>query len=142
MKNFNFTIVVLMILIAGISIAAVSSADTHQLVDGLNCTSNITQAMSDAGSQNKTMMLLFDQDSCYYCDLLKSDVLENKDVQKVLNDKFIVVDIDINKDSQLAADYKVLGTPIVAFLDSNNTEMNRIEGYVSADEFMDSIKEI
>lgn len=125
-----------------VCVSAISGSQTNQIVDGLNSTSNLTQALDDADAQNKTVLLLFDQESCYYCDLLKSDVLSNVNVQKELNDNFIVVDVDVNKDSQLAEKYKVVGTPMSVFLDSNSKEINRIEGYVSAEEFLATLKEI
>lgn len=140
--KFKISLFIMILLIACVSVSAVSSIESEQIVDGLNSTSNLTHALSDAGAQNKTVMLLFDQDSCYYCDLLKSDVLSNPDVQKELNNGFIVVAVDVNKDSKLASDYKVVGTPMTVFLDSNSHEVNRIEGYVSADEFLSTLKEI
>ena len=55
---------------------------------------------------------------------------------------FIVVDIDITKQPQIASKYKVMGTPTCVFLDSKGNEVQRIEGYVSAGEFLNLIKEI
>lgn len=141
MKNYRLFIF-LIILMVGVSISSVSGIDSNQIVNGLNASSDLNQSLMDAEAQNKTVMLLFDQDSCYYCDLLKQDVLSNSNVQKELNDKCIVVDIDVNKQPQLAAKYKVVGTPMIVFLDSNSNEIHKIEGYVSADEFLNSIKEI
>ena len=141
MKNHRIFLISLIIL-AAISLSAVYSADSTQLVDGLNATSDLNQALTDAASQNKTAFLLFDQSSCYYCDLLKQDVLSNSDVQKELNENFIVVCIDVNKNATLAGQHKVVGTPDCIFLDSTGKEVHRIDGYLPADEFLNSIKEI
>lgn len=132
----------LIMLIAAVSISAVSSVDTNQIVDGLNSTSNITHALEECKVQNKTLCIYFEQDSCYYCDLFKSDVLSNRDVQKELNEHFVFTNIDINEYPQLAGELRVVGTPTVVFLDSNNTEIQRIDGYVPGDEFMNALKEI
>lgn len=132
----------LIVLIAAVSISAVSSIDANQIVDGLNSTSNMTQALDECKVQNKTLCIYFEQDSCYYCDLFKSDVLSNKDVQKELNDRFVFTNIDINKNPQLADKFKVVGTPTVVFLDSNSTEIQRVDGYVPGDEFMKTLREI
>lgn len=59
MKNHRIFLISLIIL-AAISLSAVYSADSTQLVDGLNATSDLNQALSDAASQNKTVFLLFD----------------------------------------------------------------------------------
>ena len=85
-------------------------------------------------------MLVFDQDGCYYCDLLKKDVLSNNDVISKLNEGFITVVVDINSQPQLAAKYHVVGTPTMIFLDSNQKEINKIEGYIDAGEFLNTIK--
>ena len=47
-----------------------------------------------------------------------------------------------NKDYDLASKYKVLGTPTVVFLDANEKEIHRIDGYVDANGFLDEIKGI
>ena len=139
--NYKTIGLAILILMAFVSVSAVFSADSP-IVDGLNSTTNFTQALNDAGVQNKTVLLIFDQDSCYYCDLLKKDVLSNANVQKQLEKDFIVVDIDITKQPQIASKYKVMGTPTSVFLDSKGNEVQRIEGYVSAGEFLNLIKEI
>lgn len=142
LRNFKIPIIILFILITAASLTAVSSIGSDQIVDGLNSTSNLTQALSDAQSQNRTLCIYFEQDSCYYCDLFKSDVLSNKDVQDILNDKFVFTNVDINQNPQLSGELQVLGTPTVVFLDSNNKEIDRVGGYVPADEFLTALKEI
>lgn len=142
LRNFKIPIIILFILITAASLTAVSSIGSDQIVDGLNSTSNLTQALSDAQSQNRTLCIYFEQDSCYYCDLFKSDVLSNKDVQDILNDKFVFTNVDINQNPQLSGELQVLGTPTVVFLDSNNKEIDRVGGYVPADEFLTVLKEI
>ena len=72
--------------------------------------------------------------------LLKKDVLSNNDVISKLNEGFITVVVDINSQPQLAAKYHVVGTPTMIFLDSNQKEINKIEGYVDAGEFLNTIK--
>ncbi|WP_458404814.1 thioredoxin family protein [Methanobrevibacter sp.] len=141
MKKYIIPIIILA-LIALACASIVSSAESNQIVDGLNYTSDLNQAFDDAKTQNRTVMILFDQDSCYYCDLLKSDVLSDEDVQKELNEKFIIYVCDINRDPQLAADFQVFGTPTVIFLDGDANVVQKIEGYVSSDEFQDVLAEI
>ena len=103
----------------------------------LNNTTDLQKAIDDAQTQNKTLMIVFDQKSCYYCDLFKEDVLSNSEVISKLNDGYITVIIDINEQPQLASEYRIFGTPTVVFLDSSHNEVSRIEGYVDADEFLD-----
>ena len=85
-------------------------------------------------------MLVFDQKNCVYCDMFKEDVLSDSDVISKLNEDYITVIVDINKEPQLASQFKIYGTPIIVFLDSNQNEIERIEGYVDADEFLNTLK--
>lgn len=142
MKNLKIYFIAFLILVAAVSTSAVFSEDTFQIAGGLNATSNITQALDNATLENKTVMLVFDQDSCYYCDIFKNDVLSDENVQKELNEKYIVAVSDVNQEPQLAGQLRVVGTPTIVFLDSNASEINRIDGYLPADEFLDVIKEI
>ena len=138
----KYIILSLLVLIAVISISSVSSADSNQIVDGLNSTFDINQGLEDAQTNNKSVFLIFDQDSCYYCDLLKQDVLSDSDVQKQLNENYNVVFVDINEQYDIAADFQVMGTPTCIVIDSNGKEIARIDGYMSDDEFLDELREI
>ena len=121
----------------------VSAADfENTTIKGLNVTSDIDGAFSEAQNQNKSIAMIFDQKSCVYCDMLKDNVLSNSDIQKELNDKYIVVLVDVNKNPNIASKYKVFGTPIVIFLDSNGKEISKIDGYVESDEFLKTLREI
>lgn len=132
MKKILYVLFVIAILTCSVSVSF--AADT------INNTTDLNQAVSQAQKDNKTIMLVFDQDGCYYCDLLKKDVLSNNDVISKLNEGFITVVVDINSHPQLAAKYHVVGTPTMIFLDSNQKEINKIEGYIDAGEFLNTIK--
>ena len=142
MKQIKLLMLLLLIIIASFSIQATFSLDTQELVNGINSTSDLTQALEEAGNTNKSVLLIFDQASCYYCDLLKSNTLSDANVQKEINEKYIVVDVDVNKEASLAAKYQVVGTPMIIILDSNGNQQGKIEGYVDANEFLAELKEI
>lgn len=75
-SNFiGFIVGILIVcLVVTISISSVTSAIFNdEIVNALNSTSDINQGLNDAQSQNKSVLLIFDQDSCYYCDLLKQE---------------------------------------------------------------------
>lgn len=132
MKKILYVLFVIAILTCSVSVSFAA--------DAINNTTDLNQAVSQVQKDNKTIMLVFDQDGCYYCDLLKKDVLSNNDVISKLNEGFITVVVDINSHPQLAAKYHVVGTPTMIFLDSNQKEINKIEGYVDAGEFLNNIK--
>ena len=134
MKKIIIILVVLAILTIGLS--ANFAANT------LNNTTDLNVAISDAQSQNKSIVMIFDQDNCVYCDMLKKDVLSNAQVIDELNNKSVVVIVNINEHPELATKYKAYGTPTTVILDSNQHEIGRIEGYVEADEFLKTLQGI
>lgn len=140
-KQYIFcTLILTIVLIAGVSMAVCASSTDS--VSGLNISDNYESALKEAKVSNKTVMIIFDQDSCSYCDKFKQDTLSNSQVQEKINSSFIPVVVDVNKDYDLASKYKVFGTPSVVFSDSNGKEIHRVGGYVDANEFLEEIKGI
>ena len=134
MKKVFFILIVCAVLTCGIS---ASFASNH-----VNNTTDLNKAIDHAHAENKSMMLLFTQKNCYYCDELNEKTLSNPEVISKLNEKYITVVIDINDPSKVADKYKVFGTPTIIFLDSNQKEIGKIEGYVDANEFLNTLKGI
>lgn len=140
MKKYVLILMAVMLLAAA---SAVCSADfDNSTVPGLNMTTDIDAAFDASQSENKPVAIIFDQESCVYCDMLKEDVLSNADVQKELNGKYVLLLVDINKNPEFAAKYNVFGTPIIKFVDSKGKLIDGIEGYMDAGEFLKELKEI
>ena len=140
MKRYVLITSVILILTLTLAVSAVNFED--ETIKGLNITTDVDGALSEAQIQNKSIALIFDQDSCVYCEMFKDDVLNNAEIQKELNEKCIVVLVDINRNPDIAVKYDVYGTPTVQFLDSNGGEITKIEGYVGSNEFSKALKEI
>lgn len=123
---------------------SVNASDVNITSDNatLNVSSDFSQSVDNAKVENKPAMIIFDQSNCVYCEMLKQQTLNNTTVINELNEKFIVVMLDINKNSRVASNYKVYGTPTAIFVDGDAKELHRIEGFVEADELLNEIKEI
>lgn len=139
MKKY-ILIVALICFIAVIS--AVYGVDGDVSISGLNVTTDVNNAFSASHDENKTLVIIYDQDSCVYCEMFKENVLGNVNVQKHLNDGYVVLLVDINKNPDMAGKYNVFGTPTVQFLNPDGKEIKKVEGYVGADEFLKTLKEI
>lgn len=87
-------------------------------------------------------MLVFDKNSCIYCDLFKENVLADSNVQKELNSNYIVGIVDINKHPDVADKYDVFGTPTTVVINPDGKEIYRLEGYVESGDFLDALKGI
>lgn len=123
------------------SLSLISDAEKTK-IDGLKTSADLNQALTSAKSKKKPILVVFEQDDCEWCDLLKDKVLSNPEVQKELNKNFIVTFVDMNQNYQTADEYKILGTPTEVFLDHEGNEIDRIQGYEREDKFMEKLKEI
>ena len=141
MKKHNFLVILIAILIAGACLSVCVAGDNSP-VRGLNSTSDFFEAQNLAKAQNKSIVLIFDQDSCVYCDILKENALSDSKLQDELNSNYITAIVDVNKNYDLAAKYNIYGTPAVVFVDCDGGELGRISGYVEADEFLNELERI
>ncbi|WP_407409536.1 thioredoxin family protein [Methanobrevibacter sp.] len=140
MKKYIFIVAIISLLTLTSAVYSLDFDDTQ--ISGLNVTTDIEGAFNASQSENKTLAIIFDQDSCVYCDILKENVLSDGDVQKVLNENFIVLMVDINKNPDIAQKYNVYGTPTIQFLDSNGNAVDKIDGCPEKVDFLKVIKEI
>ncbi len=129
----------MLLLILAILTASISAGFA---ADPINNATDLSGAINQAHAENKSVMVVFDQKDCKYCDMFNKDVLSNGNVISELNKNYILVFVDINAHPDIAGKYKVFGTPTTVFLDSNQKEIQRIEGYVDANEFLKVIKAI
>ena len=92
------------------------------------------------------MIIDFYADWCIPCKEL--DAITFSD-DKVIEEskKFLTLKADMTKSlspevESLRNKFKIVGVPTVLILDSNGNEINRITGFVNAEEFIDIIKSI
>ncbi|WP_458404403.1 thioredoxin family protein [Methanobrevibacter sp.] len=130
------------ILTLTLTMAVSAVGQENQTVQGLNATRDIGLAFNESQSQNKTLLIIFDQESCVYCDMLEENTLSDVNVQKELNENYVVLFVDINKDYDVAEKYQVFGTPIVHVVSPEGKDLGKIEGYVESDEFLSELKGI
>lgn len=139
-KITYLALAIILTLTLTMAVSAVGQED--QTVQGLNSTRDIGLAFNESQSQNKTLLIIFDQESCVYCDMLEENTLSDVNVQKELNENYVVLFVDINKDYDVAEKYQVFGTPIVHVISPEGKDLGKIEGYVESDEFLSELKGI
>ena len=135
-------IILAVLLLVSFSSAVFAGEFDNTLVPGLNITDDVDLAFNASQTQNRPLIIIFDQDSCVYCDIFKQEVLSNVDVQNQLNENFVVLLVDVNRHPDIAQKYSIFGTPAIIFLDSAGKIINKIEGCPDASGFLNVIKGI
>jgi len=100
------------------------------------------QGVKNAKAQNKPVFLYFHADWCKYCTKLKKTTFTDKDVLNYLNDNFISIAIDTEKQKDFARQWGIKGLPNLWFLRADSSKISNIPGYVEADHFLNILKYI
>jgi thioredoxin-related protein len=95
-----------------------------------------------AKMQDKPVFLYFHADWCTYCTKLKKTTFADRDVLNYLNDNFISIAIDTEKEKAFARQWGVKGLPTLWFLKSDSSKISNLPGYVGPDQFLTILKYI
>ena len=100
---------------------------------------NFDKALQKAREQNKEVMMMYSAKWCPECNYMKEVVFQNKKVLKYIQKYFIVLSLDIQKDT-LPKGFDYVGIPTFFFVDKNAQEKNKIIGGSKADIFLQKLK--
>ena len=97
---------------------------------------NFAPGMAMAGKQGKNIFLYFGADWCTYCRKLKQTTFKDKAVLAYLAENFISIEVDTDKDPDIATRWQVKGLPTLWFLEPDGSRIDRIPGYLDADQML------
>jgi len=105
---------------------------------------NFNRALEEAKSKNLPMMVDFYTDWCGWCKELDNNVYNQANVANYLNKACINLKINAedNDGTSLSKKYKITGFPTIVFINSEGVEIGRIVGYLAADDFLKSAKDV
>ncbi len=109
---------------------------------GVTFSTNLTAAIETAKVQGKPVFVYIRSEYCGWCRKFEEETFTNQTVIKTLNENFVLVSLDINKQQNETKSFAVFGTPTMVFLDSNGTGLKRIPGYTDTESFLSVINEI
>ena len=99
------------------------------------------KALSKAKENNQPVLIDFYADWCTACKMLDKDVYTAPTVIKK-SKEFINLKIDTDKDTEIAARYKVYALPTLIFLDGNGKVLWRLEGVPTTSHFVDTLQKV
>ncbi|RRS30173.1 MAG: hypothetical protein P794_08125 [Epsilonproteobacteria bacterium (ex Lamellibrachia satsuma)] len=99
------------------------------------------KALQKAKSQNKEVMMMYSATWCPECNYMKEVVFKNKEVADYIQKHFIVLSLDIQKDT-LPKGFDYIGIPTFFFIGEDAKEKNKIIGGDKPDKFLKSLKEL
>lgn len=144
-KNTVFTGVVLFFLLFVIMNQPVLTLNKNR--DGLSWKS-FNEGLQLAQQQKKPVLVDFYTDWCGWCKKMDEATYKNKDVVKLLSEKFIVIKLNPEKNaqysfnnqtvsgSQLARMFGVRGYPATGFFDASGQFITIVPGYIPPETFL------
>lgn len=111
------------------------------LVPGLALSSSIgwkgyEQGMTDARNGDKKIMVHFRTDWCTYCKKMDATTFQDQGVVDYLNEYFIPIKVDGDREKSVTVKYKVKGFPANWFLSEDIEQVFHIPGYIPPDRFL------
>ncbi|MCG8566909.1 MAG: thioredoxin fold domain-containing protein [Desulfobacterales bacterium] len=98
--------------------------------------------LSRAKTAGKPVFLYFHADWCGYCRQLKQTTFKDKRVQDYLDENYVSISVDTEKEGDIAREWGVRGLPTLWFLEADGTKISSLPGYVGPDQFLMVLKYI
>lgn len=99
------------------------------------------KALNIAKENNRPVLIDFYADWCTACKVLDKEIYTAPDVIKK-SKEFINLKIDADKDTEIAARYKVYALPTLIFLDGNGKVLWRLEGVPTTSHFINTMQKV
>ncbi|MFA7084948.1 MAG: thioredoxin family protein [Arcobacteraceae bacterium] len=90
----------------------------------LNFSNKLIFSQEEAVTKNKKILVMFTQENCPTCEYMESVAFEDALLANYMNKQFILVKLDINKDT-MPQDLNVYGTPTFYILNAQGQKQGR-----------------
>lgn len=99
-----------------------------------------TPGIALAGKESKSIFLYFHAEWCTYCKKLKQTTFTDQKILAYLEENFISIQVDSDKEKALAQKWRVKGLPTLWFLESDGTRISSIPGYLDATQLLQVLR--
>ena len=97
---------------------------------------------SMAKNEGKNVFLHFYANWCFYCRKMASETFEDPSVIEYLNDNYVPIRIDSDKDKRTAAMYNVRALPSTWFLTKKGKRIGNVPGFISSKQLLELLKRL
>jgi thioredoxin-related protein len=103
--------------------------------DGIASSSEIQWHSYDDGMargkfEKKKIFLHFTADWCFYCGVMENEAFKDPGIISSLNENFIPIKVDYDKETETANFYRVQGLPDTIFIAEDGQIIGRRPGYI------------
>jgi thioredoxin-like negative regulator of GroEL len=138
MKRTLLTGMVLFVLAAGLLMVGCGGDKTPAGPKQIAFVYDYNSALSQAQAKNQNIVIDFYTDWCKWCKTLDTVTYVDSAVI-AMADNMVFAKINAEVDTATAAKYSVNGYPTIVIARTDGTEIDRINGYLPADEFINEV---
>ena len=91
--------------------------------------------------EKRPVLMFFEADWCPHCRTMKGTTLASPSVIKMINENYIPVMVDIDKNKDIAQQYYVMKLPTFLVLDGNQKAIDSFVGELSIVDFMGKLSD-
>jgi uncharacterized protein YyaL (SSP411 family) len=100
------------------------------------------EVFQQASKEKKLVLLDLEARWCHWCHVMDAETYSNSEVAALLNKHFILVRVDQDARPDLSARYRDYGWPATILFDGKGSELRKLAGFQSAEEFVPILKEV
>jgi thioredoxin-related protein len=119
-----------------------TSEDGKITIKGLNFFTEVPRAMEQARVESKPVFVYASSEYCGACKQFEAETFTNQKVIRTMNENFILLSIDVDKQKTDVRNFRLRVTPTAIFLDKNEIEIKRMLGYRDTGTFQSILDEI
>lgn len=125
---------------AALILALFTALPAHAATSAGIAWKSYSEGVALAKETGKKIYVNFHADWCTYCVKMGKETFVDKKVIAFLNDEFVAISVDTEKESDVASKYKVRGLPTHLFLESDGSSIGAQPGFLDAKQFVKLLK--
>ena len=100
------------------------------------------QGIELSKKEEKKIFLYFYADRCTYCKKMEKETFNDYSVASYINDNFIPIKVNSDREVKVALDFDVKGLPSTWFIAENGERISSLPGYIPPKRLLDILKYI
>ena len=119
----------------------VGSKKFEPIFKGIDTSDKLESYKKQAVDSNKTLLVYFYINGCYFCEKMKNITFADTRVQEELSKNYIAISINYTRyKSEFNKMFPLRATPAIIFFDRDGKRMEEDYGYQGAEEFFDKLE--
>ena len=98
--------------------------------------------MSEAQETDKPIFLHFYAIWCAYCSKMEKESFQNDTVIDFLNQNYISIRVDVDKQPDIAQNYNVFALPTTYFFSAKGDKIGPIPGYITRERLLEMLSKV